>query len=96
MASQASRQIFSSSRPEASQTSHSLEAKPSTEETAGDLHSVGRIPEHCGEGRGKKYRSSQKHCMTFFTLLPFVSCFVYNKPKANFMQSSKHTEHHRK
>jgi len=96
MASQLRRQVFLSSRPEASQTSDSLEVKPLTQEAAGDLHTVVRIPEHREERRGKKYRSSQKHCTTFFPLLPFVSCFVYNKLKANFMQSSDHTEHHRK
>jgi len=89
VASQARRRVISSSRPEASQTSRNSEVKPLTQEAAGDLHSVVRISEHCEESRGKKYRTYQKYCTTFFPRLPFVSCFVYNKYKENFMQSFK-------
>jgi len=96
MASQPRRRVISSSRPEASQTSHSLQVKPLTQEDAGDLRSVVRIPEHCEESRGKKYSSSHKQCTTFFPRLPFVRCFVCKKPTANFMRRSNHTEHHRK
>jgi hypothetical protein len=53
MALQPRRRVISSSRQEASQTACNSEVKPLTQEAAGDLHSVVRIPEHCEEGRGK-------------------------------------------
>ena len=76
---------------------------PLTQESAADLNSMASysLGYTCEDGRGKTYRSCQKHeSLSLHGLLStgrhLLGFFFYNKPKVKFMHSSNHIEHYRK
>jgi len=71
------------------------------EETARDLHSLGRVPWYTRQQAGGEHTDAVKNMSCIiawpsFLWSPFVCCSVYNTPKVKLMHSSNHTKHYRK